>query len=254
MLRHSFLMRRVWQHWAEMIFWALTHVVLWGFMSSFFHQYALRGGVQTHVLLAAALLWVVVYRAGTTVTNMFLHEIYANSLGHLLTTPMRNLELAVVLCLTSALMSLLIFFVACVLAWSLFGFWLFQLGWPLIPIVLNLLWMGWTMGFVFCALIIRFGLSIIGVAWLLPQLAFTAGAVVYPLRVLPTRIHWLVQLNPATYIFEEMRAVMQQGVLIEHAMLWASGLNMLYSFIALALFFRAFYSARVRGTLLHVGE
>jgi ABC-2 type transport system permease protein len=130
---------------------------------------------------------------------------------------------------------------------------LFQMGLPLIPLFANLLLMGWAVGMVTTALIMRWGQSAEALAWGIPFLIQPVCAVFYPLSVLPAWLQPISRAIPATWVFEGMRQVLRGDGLSTQYVLWAFGLNILY-LIAAGLFFNYMFAvAREKGLLAKLG-
>jgi len=139
------------------------------------------------------------------------------------------------------------------LAAALYRFNLFDLGFSLIPFILNLLLMGWAVGMVTTALIIRWGHAAEALAWGVPFLIQPLAAVFYPVAVLPRWAQGLSLCIPATHVFEGMRQVLAGGgVSVQHLVL-AGVLNLVWLILG-ALFVRwMFELARRDGLLAKLG-
>ena len=130
---------------------------------------------------------------------------------------------------------------------------LFQMGLPLIPLFASLLLMGWAVGMITTALIMRWGQSAEALAWGIPFLIQPVCAVFYPLSILPKWIQPISRAIPATYVFEGMRQVLRGDGLSTHDMVWAFGLNVVY-LIGAGLFFNFMFEvARNKGLLAKLG-
>ena len=114
--------------------------------------------------------------------------------------------------------------------------------------------LGWVLGLIVVALLLRFGLGAENLAWFIGFMMAPISAVYYPVTVLQDWLQALAWSLPATYVFEGMRAVLFEHRFRFDLLAGAVTLNLLYLTIAFALFIAAFQSARRRGTLLQVGE
>jgi ABC-2 type transport system permease protein len=80
------------------------------------------------------------------------------------------------------------------------------------------------------------------------------SGIYYPISVLPEWLLPVAWLLPSSHVFEGMRALMFKGE-FRLDLLWpAVLLNLAYLSLGIAVFLRAFHSARRRGLLLQVGE
>jgi ABC-2 type transport system permease protein len=140
------------------------------------------------------------------------------------------------------------------LAIPLYHYSIFTLGLPLLAFFVALLVMGWALGLIVCALILRHGMGAETIAWLAIFILAPVSAVYYPVTVLPGWLQAVGATIPAMHVFEGMRAVMFEHSFRWDHFLWASGLDLFYILLGFAAFLYAFRGARRRGALLQVGE
>ena len=95
----------------------------------------------------------------------FLEEMWSRNLGHLFVSPLRPYEMLVSLMVVSLVRTLIGLIPASLLALMFFGFSLYSLGVPLIGFFLNLIVMGWSMGFMVSGLVLRVGLGAESLVW-----------------------------------------------------------------------------------------
>ena len=141
-LRYIYLVRRSWPRLLEMIYWPAVQLILWGFISRFFETNSTWVAQASGVLMAAVLLWDVLFRAHLGVSLAFFEEMYSRNLGHLFVSPLRVSELAGALLTISLLRTLIGIGGAALLAIPLYDFSIFGLGLPLLGFFANLLVMG----------------------------------------------------------------------------------------------------------------
>jgi ABC-2 type transport system permease protein len=196
----------------------------------------------------------VMFRGQLGVSVSFLEELWSRNLGHLFVSPLRPYEWVLSL-LTMSLVRVIIGVVpAALLAIPLYHYSIFTLGPPLIAFFVLLLIMGWGLGLMIGALLLRHGLGAESLAWLAVFLLAPASAVYYPVSVLPPWLQYLAWALPSAHVFEGMRAVMFEGVFrVDHFMA-AAALDLVYLLFGGAIFLYAFRQARQRGALLQMGE
>src|ERR1700688_1298380 len=143
LLRYLYLLRSSWPRALELLYWPAIQMVLWGFTSQFLmtnSSYVARAG---GVLLAAVMLWDVMFRGQLGVSVSFLEELWSRNLGHLFVSPLRPYEWMIAL-LTMSLIRVAIGVVpVALLAIPLYHYSIFSLGLPLLPFFVLLLLMGW---------------------------------------------------------------------------------------------------------------
>jgi ABC-2 type transport system permease protein len=254
LLRYLYLLRSSWPRALELLYWPAIQMVLWGFTSQFLmtnSSYIARAG---GVLLAAVMLWDVMFRGQLGVSVSFLEELWSRNLGHLFVSPLRPYEWVISLLCMSLVRVAIGVLPAALLAIPLYHYSIFTLGPPLIAFFTLLLVMGWALGLMIGALLLRHGLGAESMAWLAVFLLAPASAVYYPVSVLPPWLQSLAWTLPSAHVFEGMRAVMFEQVFRLDHFLAAAALDALYIVFGAAIFLVAFRSARHRGALLQMGE
>ena len=253
--RHVALYRTSWPRVLELAYWPTLQLCIWGFTASFFGaRIASTGAVAFGLLVGGVLLWEVALRSQMGMTLGFLEEIWSRNLGHVFVSPLRPWELVAAL-VASSIVKLLIGFVpAVLLAWLLYAFNIFSLGWPLALFGANLLVMGWWVSFGIIALILRHGSGAESLAWSLLFGLTPFSAVFYPVSVLPAAVRPIALALPSSHVFEGMRQVLLHGTVAWGHMAWAAGLNAAWLLAGILLFTWQFHRARVRGALIAIGE
>jgi len=253
-LRHWYLLRSSWPRVFELMYWPTMQMILWGFISQFMATTSGWVAQGAGVLIAAVLLWDVLFRGQLGVSIGFLEEMWSRNLGNLFVSPLRPQEWVVALMLTSLMRTLVGVVPAALLAIPLYGFSVFSLGLPLALFFLNLIVMGWWIGIILTGLILRHGMGAESLAWMAVFMLAPVSAVYYPLSVLPGWLQWVALMLPSAHVFEGMRAVVFDGAVRWDHLAAACGLNAVYMAAAVAFFLHHFAIARNEGALLQTGE
>ena len=254
LLRYLYLLRSSWPRALELVYWPAISMVLWGFTSKFLmtnSSYVARAG---GVLLAAVMLWDVLFRGQLGVSMSFLEELWSRNLGHLFVTPLRPYEWMIALLTMSVIRVAIGVLPAMLLAIPLYHYSIFSLGLPLLAFFTLLLIMGWALGLLIDALLLRHGLGAESLAWLAVFLLAPASAVYYPVAILPRWLQDLALVLPSAHVFEGMRALMFDHVFRLDHLIAAALLDIVYLAIVDVVFLDAFRRARRRGALLQTGE
>ena len=90
------------------------------------------------MLIAAVLLWDVLFRGQLGVSLPFFEEMYARNLGHLFATPLRPYELVCALLVISLIRTLIGVGTAAALAIPFYHYSVFAMGLPLLAFFTNL--------------------------------------------------------------------------------------------------------------------
>ncbi|SDG30505.1 ABC transporter permease [Thalassobaculum litoreum] len=252
--RYWYLIRGSWPRLAELAYWPTVQMILWGLVSQFFMTQSSWLAQAGGVLIAGVLLWDLLFRGQIGFTICFLEEMWSRNLGHLFVSPLRPWELVVALITMSAIRTVLGGVFAAVIAILLYEFSIFDLGLPLLAFFLVLMGMGWGIGMVITAIVLRAGLGAESLAWVAMFALAPISAVYYPVETLPEAVRWLAWLTPSAHVFEGMRALMVEGVFRWDLLGRALLLDVVYLGIGAATFAWAFAKAREEGKLLQTGE
>ena len=253
-LRYVLLFRGSWPRIFELMYWPTIQMILWGFITKFLLTNSSWVAQAAGVLIAAVLLWDVLFRSQLGFSLSFLEEMWSRNLGHLFVSPLRAYEMVAALMVMSFLCTLIGVIPAALLAIPFYHFSVFDLGLPLIAFFANLLIMGWAIGLCVSALILRFGLGAESLAWLAIFLMAPISAIYYPVSVLPGWLQWVAWALPSAHVFEGMRAILFEHAVRIDLMRNALALNALYIGLGVAVFLYSVHVARKRGLLLQMGE
>lgn len=252
--RHLMLYKRSPTRIMEVLYWPVLDLLLWGFITIYLANY--KAGLPKFVafFLGALILWDILFRAQQGVCITFLEEIWSRNLLNLFVSPLRPIEFLASTFLISLVKVTLASTATVLLALVLYDFNIFIIGVSLIPFVLNLIIMGWTIGLFTTAIILRFGQQAEILAWGLVFLVQPFSAVFYPVSVLPKFLQSVARYIPSAHVFEGMRAVVAGGGFPVRELLWALGLNGVYFLLILQFFYWTFAVVKHRGLLVRVGE
>ena len=253
-LRYIYLLRRSWPRVLELAYWPTMQMILWGFISLYLSSNSSLLAQASGVLLAGVLLWDVMFRGQLGVSTVFFEEMYSRNLGHLFASPLRPYELVCALLTISLIRTTIGVGGAALLAIPLYHYSIFDMGLPLIAFFVNLLVMGWSIGLLVGAMVLRYGLGAENLAWVAIFAVAPVSGIYYPVSILPDWLQLIAHAMPSSYVFEGMRALMYQHVFRVDYFFTAILLNALYLGGSIGIFLAVFRSARKRGLLLNVGE
>lgn len=253
-LRHLYLHRRSMARLMETFYWPLLDLLVWGFITVYLQRY--REGLPGFVIffIGALILWDILFRSQQGISISFLEEMWSRNLMNLFVSPLRPGEFIIATMVISILKLLSASAVTISLAWVLYSFNLFMIGLSLIPFILSLTVMGWSIGILTTSIIMRYGQKAEVLAWGLAFLFQPISAVFYPVSVLPEFLQVVARFVPAAHIFEGMRAVIAGGGFPVEELIWAAGLDGIYLIGSILFFYAMFRSVKVRGLLLRSGE
>jgi len=251
--RHLYLYKRSLPRLMEIFYWPFLDLVLWGFVTIYLVQF--KGQLPNFVafFLGALILWDILFRSQQGISVSFLEDMWARNILNIFVTPISPMEYIVALMLVSIVKLAAASVVMVLLAWLFYSFNIFLIGISLIPLIANLVIMGWTVGIVTTALILRFGQEAEVLAWAVAFLFQPVSAVFYPVSVLPHFLQIIAGVIPSSYVFEGMRRVITSGDFPVSDLLWAAGLNGIYLLLALIFFHQNFDIVKKKGLLVKAG-
>jgi len=238
----------------DLIYWPTVQIFLWGFISKFF---TLNSGYYSNtvgIILTAAILYDFLFRVSISYNIMFLEEIWSRNFTNLFIAPIKLSEMIASLTITAVFRSLIGLIPAALLAIPLFGVSVFKIGLPLIALLFSLYIFGVTLGLLVTAGLLRFGPSFENIAW--ASLFFLAplGCIYYPVEILPLSLQIIAKGLPLVHIFEEMRNILINGTVNYFEIFISILISIAYFIFGVLIFYMAYFGARVRGTLINMGE
>jgi ABC-2 type transport system permease protein len=255
MLRHMFLLPRNFSRWLDVFYWPLLDLLVWGYTTVYLNRSGGAGNINFVVLFVGALIsWDVLFRAQQSITITFLEDVWSRNILNLFVSPLTPTEF-----LLGALFFGMVRHFFTITFMALMAFWLydysyFSLGWYLVPAIFNLLLFGWTIGIVTTALILRYGQSAEVLAWGLAFLVQPFVGVFYPVETLPTVFQAVSKLLPPTYVFSELREIVLYKRFNPGYIWMAFLLNMGYLLLARLFFSRLWRIVRNKGYLTRLGN
>ncbi len=253
-LRYVYILRGSWPRIVELAYWPLMQMVMWGFISKFLATNSSWVAQGAGVLIGAVLLWDVLFRGQLGFSVSFLEEMWSRNLANLFVTPLRPYEFVLSLIVMSVIRTLIGVLPAALLAILFYHYSVFDLGLPLVAFFFLLMMLGWAVGLVITAVILRFGLGAESLAWIAMFAIAPMSGVFYPVAVLPEWLQAVSWALPSAYVFEGMRAVIFEGSMRPADLVTALLLNIVYIAAAGAFFLYTFHVARRDGLLMGVGE
>ena len=253
-LRHVYLIKGSFPRILDLIYWPTIQIFLWGFISKFFTLSSSYYSNTVGIILSAAILYDFLFRASISYNMMFLEEIWSRNFTNLFIAPIKISEIITALTVTAIFRTLIGLVPASLLAIPLFGISIFKIGVPLIFLLTALYVFGVTLGLLVTSGLVRFGPSFENIAW--ASLFFLAplGCIYYPIEILPNWLQIISKLLTLVHIFEEMRNILIYDIINYIQIIKAIFISLLYFIFGIIVFYWSYNGAKVRGTLINMGE
>ena len=185
---------------------------------------------------------------------LFLEEIWSRNFTNLFIAPLKIKEIIISLIFTALIRTLIGLVPAIILTSPLFGVSIIKLGFPLLLLFLSLYIFGITLGLFVSAGLLRFGPSFENIAWSSLFLLAPLGCIYYPIEILPEFFQIIAKGLPLVYIFDETRNILLNNTINYENLYHAYFLNLIYLSCGIGLFYFSFLKARIKGTLINMGE
>ena len=255
MLRQIYLYKRTLHRWLEAVYWPVLDITLWGFLAAYIEETNPSSRVGFG-LLGALISWDILFRAQQSVSVGFLEDMWSRNVLNVWSTPIRAWEYVTGTILVGILRVSIGAGIAIAIAGLAFGFNIVtEVGLPLLPFLLALLIMGWSIGVATTAMILRLGQGAEELAWAIAFLFQPFSAVFYPVDALPPVMQAIAFFVPASHVFEGMRSVIVDGAgFPTRELALAFGIDVLYVVGSAWLFAWSLRQVRERGLLSRFGE
>ena len=239
----------------SIFYWPTVQILFWGYFTNFFmSNEGLGVWSALNIILSAVVLWDVLFRGQLGLTMSFFEELWSRNLPNIFITPIKDFEIVISLVLISFIRTIIGITPAIFFANYFFNFHLFELGFYLIFLFFNLIFVGWSVGFIVSGLVLRYGHAFEELAWAIIFIILPFSCVYYPLSSLPTSVQGIALFLPTVHIFESMRQVLIDKIIDVDDILIILLLNLFYISLSIIFFLKMIRIARVKGLLFNQGE
>ena len=239
----------------SIFYWPTVQILFWGFFTNYFYQInEFNIWSSLNVILSAVVLWDVLFRSQLGLSMSFFEELWSRNLPNLFITPIKDYEIIIGLLMISFLRTILGLTPAVFFANYFFNFHLFELGLYLIFFFFNLTLIGWSIGLIVSALVLRYGQSFEELAWAIIFIVLPFSCVYYPLNSLPEVMQTFSSIFPTTMIFEEMRSLIFNSDLNYKNLVKIICINIFLLLISALFFLYILRVVRKKGIMINQGE
>lgn len=247
--RHIYEIKHSWDHIADILFWPLIDIVVWGFVTIYLTKDA-SGYNLVSLLLGAVILWGAFFSIQRDMSVGFLDEVWSRNILNLFSTPLTIWEYITGLTVVNVVKMLLGLLATALIAWAFYSFNIFPYALKLFPFFANLLIFGLSLGIVITGLVFRYTTKVQVLAWGFAGLLQPISCVFYPLSILPMTLQKIALLLPTTHSFEGMRQILSTGTFSVNHFFWGLILNIFYLAFALIFFKKIFEITKNKGLLV----
>lgn len=250
-LRHLYGFKYSIDRLADIFYWPILDLVLWGLTSAFFTQNLPPESAATYLILIVSgiLFWLIVTRAQYEITMNLLTDIWNKNLINMFVSPLKFSEWVTAFIGLAFMKAGLSFLFSIVIAFILYKVQIFFFA-IYLPIFVILFFLGglW-LGFFILALILQVGRKVEAFGWVLGAAISPFCAIYYPVSVLPEWAQKIAHLVPQSYLFESMRAYIATGKIDMQYIAISAVLNIAYLILSIFLLKKSFDSRLKKGIL-----
>jgi len=239
-IRHIFEWRRNLDRIVDSFWWPIIDMIAWGLVSSYIQRNNPQLPYIVSFFVGGAIFWTFVQNAQRDINMPFLSEAWNRNLINLFTTPIRLREFIIGTIVLGFIKLSLTVIVLSILAFFLYHYNIFILGWFLIPAIINLILLGWWVGFFVNGCIFKFGYRVQPFAWAIIFVLYPFSAILYPVSTLPDWAQKISLIVPTSYVFESMRSVIFSKTFSPSTLIISFSLNIFYISLSI-LFLRAMF-------------
>ena len=80
------------------------------------------------------------------------------------------------------------------------------------------------------------------------------GCIYYPIEILPNFLQIIAKALPLVHIFEEMRNILINNAVNNLQIVKSIVISFIYFSLSVFIFYLSYYGAKIRGTLINIGE
>lgn len=198
-------------------------------------------------VIIGMIFWQIIWVGQYSITIGPLWEIWAKSFSSLFISPLSMGEFVLGQMISGVVKSVFAFAMACTIAYLLYDFSIFSLGWVLPVYYVEFLLFSWAAGIMLLSLIFRYSTQVQSLSWALIFLVQPFGAVFYPVTVLPEYVRWIAYIFPVTYVFETIRLQLQTSFIDWRALGIATIINGIWLIAAWSMFVSVYATAKRSG-------
>lgn len=210
LLKSYYVTRRSPDRMADVFYWSVIDLIIWGLTSSYFTQLAPHSNIL-QIIISGLLFWTVVWRGQQEISVNLLEDLWNKNLVNIFVSPLSFFEWIISFFIISIIKSILSFAIGSTFAYFVYHVNVFFYGWYLFLFCFILLLNGWWIGFLVSGLILRLGTKIQNISWSLITLFSPFSAIYYPIAILPLWAQYIAKIFPTSYVFAAIHTMIQTG-------------------------------------------
>lgn len=220
--RHGYVLWRSPERWFDVVVFPVFDVLLFGSLGAFVAQENDLSRASAPYLLAGIMVFHVLFQSQIALSTGFMEETWSRNLLNVMTTPVREIEYVVGLAVYGLAKLAAAMAMVSLMALTLYGFGLGEVGWGLVPIAALLIVMGWALALLVVGMLLRFGQSAQILAWASTFVILAVSGVFNPIDSIPGALQPVARVLPTTFAFSASRELLDGSPLPWNDIGWAA--------------------------------
>jgi ABC-2 type transport system permease protein len=231
----------------DAFYWPALDLFLWGLTGYYLASINKDAAAAVSTVITGMVFWIIIWRAQYEVSINLLTELWDKNLINLFGAPLKFSEWIISVMIVGIVKGFMSFIFAAALAYFLYHINIFVVGWYIFLFIPLLLISGWSVGFLVASTIFRWGTKIQTLGWSFIWLFAPFAAVYYPLAILPSWAQMIARALPASYVFEQIRAIVLGKPVDMFALFISLALNIIFISFGLIMLRISFTALKRKG-------
>ncbi|MBI2542644.1 MAG: ABC transporter permease [Candidatus Aenigmarchaeota archaeon] len=235
---------------AEIFFFPIITVLIWGLFSVFMQRFAVEAGL---IVVIMNLFWSFAHVSQTSTNIAMLEDVWSGSFKQLFVSGITKSEYIIARLIFSSFVAILILSIISIMAYYIFNITLLAENFfTFLELISITLIASMALSVIIASLIISWGKEYGFLAWTILQIFILLSAPFYTVDVLPQTIQYISYVMPYTNVFETTRNLITTGFVDSTVILKGFIIAVLYLFLSFPLYNFAFNRARKNGVLVRL--
>lgn len=219
----------------SIIYWLTLNIIIWGATSIWIQQQAAIPNL-IYIIITGLILWQIVFRVNVETAKSLFEDIVSHNLVNIFASPLQLSEWILGVMLVGLFDTFFVIIFGSAISWYFYNINLFDVGITLLFSAILLMMSGWFIGFLICSVLIFKGKKAQDLVYSMGYIFAPFSSIYYPLSSQPIWIKNISSLLPMTYVFENIRYILDTGKPSTLFLLKSFSLNLLYLFISISIF------------------
>lgn len=246
MFRDSLILLKSKFRLAELIYFPLTTIIIWGLFAVFTRDFSAETGLM---VLAVNVFWSFSHLSQLTINIQINQDFWSGSFRQVMASGFTKFEYisARILSSASASVGIMTIMILVAVAFGL-GIFIEQIGFTIALSLISLIG-SIALSIIVASLIITLGREYAFLAWTVLHGFVLLSAPLYPLEILPKFFQYVAYVMPFTNVFSGVRSLIGTGTIPAEMLLSGLGVAVIYLAVSIPLYHYSYKRSIKNGTL-----